>query len=466
MNILYVKTKTFKMLWVTLILIIPVFNSCEDFVEVDSPNNQLIGSDVFENADTVDAAFAHIYSQLRENAFTDGSISGLSYLMGHYADELTLYSGSLPSVETYTNNTVLPSDHAIKKWWDTSYNLIYATNSILEGVENSTTLTLDEKSRFLGEAYFLRGFIHFYLVNLYGDIPYIELTDYRLNSSVSRLEESEVYTKIISDLLQAKSLLTADDTTFSNLKPNRFVASALLSRVYLYQEEWQMALSESLEIIDSGNYNLNSDLSQVFVKTSTETLWQLDSGFFGTNTKEAVTFIFVSGPPPNSSLSNFILNDFEAGDARFTNWAGSVSEGSETWYFPFKYKLNVPTGSTEECSILFRLAELYLISAEAHAQLGNLSEAKNLLNIIRDRAMLTSITSNSQSEILNAILKERQIEFFSELGHRFFDLKRNGRATDILSPIKPNWGATDLLLPIPDSELLLNPNLLPQNDGY
>ncbi|GAL82219.1 putative outer membrane protein [Algibacter lectus] len=163
MNILYINTKTFKMLWVTLILIIPpVFNSCEDFVEVDSPpNNQLNGSDVFENADTVDAAFAHIYSQLRENAFTDGSISGLSYLMGHYADELTLYSGSLPSVKTYTNNTVLPSDYTIKKWWDTSYNLIYATNSILEGVENSTTLTLDEKSRFLGEAYFLRGIYSF-----------------------------------------------------------------------------------------------------------------------------------------------------------------------------------------------------------------------------------------------------------------------------------------------------------------
>lgn len=454
------------MLSVTLVLIILFFQACEDFVEVDNPNDQLTGTDVFENAETVDAAFAHIYSQLRENTFTDGSISGLSYLMGHYADELSLYSGSLPSVETYTNNTVLPSDNTIKKWWDTSYNLIYATNSILEGVENSTTLTLDEKSQFLGEAYFLRGFIHFYLVNLYGDIPYIEHTDYRLNSRVSRLEESDVYTKIISDLLQAKALLTEDDITFSNLKPNRSVASALLSRVYLYQEEWQLALSESLEIIDSEIYNLNSDLSQVFVKTSTETLWQLDTGFFGTNTKEAVTFIFVSGPPPNSALSNFLLNDFETGDARFTNWVGSVSEGSETWYFPFKYRLNVPTGSTEECSILFRLAELYLISAEAHAQLGNLSEAKNILNVIRARAMLNPITSNNQSEILNAILKERQIELFSELGHRFFDLKRKGRANDILSPIKPNWNTTDLLLPIPDSELILNPNLLPQNDGY
>ncbi|WP_369450822.1 RagB/SusD family nutrient uptake outer membrane protein [Algibacter lectus] len=77
----------------------------------------------------------------------------------------------------------------------------------------------------------------------------MEHTDYSLNSSVLRLEESEVYTKIISDLLQAKSLLTEDDTTFFNLKPNRFVASALLSRVYLYQEEWQMALVNLLKLL-------------------------------------------------------------------------------------------------------------------------------------------------------------------------------------------------------------------------
>ena len=93
---------------IKLFLIAFLLTSCEDFVEIDLPNNQLTGTVVFEDASTVNAAFAHIYSQLRENAFTSGSISGLSYLMGHYTDELTLYSVNLPGVQNYSNNVLKP----------------------------------------------------------------------------------------------------------------------------------------------------------------------------------------------------------------------------------------------------------------------------------------------------------------------------------------------------------------------
>jgi tetratricopeptide (TPR) repeat protein len=443
-----------------------MFTSCEDFVDIDPPNNQLIGTEVFEDATTVDAAFAHIYSQLRENAFTDGGLLGLSYLLGHYTDELTLYSVNLPGVQNYSNNNVLASDSSIKKWWDTSYNLIYATNRILEGVENSTEISPDDKSRFLGEAHFLRGFIHFYLTNLFGSIPYIDSTDYRVNIEVTRLDEDLVYQKIIEDLLSAKVLLPEADSNFENLRPNYWVASALLSRVYLYTKNWQLAFDEASSIITNGSYTLNNELSEVFLKSSTETLWQLDAGMAGNNTREAGTFIFVSGPPPNSAISSYLINAFESGDARFSNWVNSVTDGVETWYYTFKYKLNIPTGTTEECSILFRLAELYLIAAEAQVQLGNLSEALNFLNAIRDRASLAPITSLNQNDVLNSIIKERRIEFFSEQGHRFFDLKRTGRTSSVLPPIKPNWHSTDILFPIPESELILNPNLLPQNEGY
>jgi hypothetical protein len=440
--------------------------SCEDFVEIDLPNNQLTGTVVFEDAATVNAAFAHIYSQLRENAFTSGSISGLSYLMGHYTDELTLYSVNLPGVQNYSNNTVLASDSNIKNLWATSYSLIYASNSILEGVQNATTLSQEDKDRFQGEAYFLRAFIHFYLMNLFGDIPYIDTTDYRVNSEVSRLSEEEVYQKLIEDLLNAKIVLPKTDNSFANIRPNYWVASALLARVYLYHEDWQLALSEASNVISEGGYSLNTDLEQVFFNGSTETLWQLDTGIAGTNTLEAFTFIFVSGPPPNAAISSHLIDSFETGDARFTTWVGAVSDGTDSWYYPFKYKLNTPTGYTEEYSILFRLAELYLIASEAQAHMGNLSEALDYLNIIRNRASLATISTMNQNGLLNAILQERRIEFFTEQGHRFFDLKRTGQADNELSLIKPNWETTDKLLPIPASELILNPNLEPQNDGY
>ncbi|MCX2680745.1 RagB/SusD family nutrient uptake outer membrane protein [Galbibacter sp. EGI 63066] len=442
-----------------------VLISCENYLEIEPPTNQLTGTVVFEDVATVNAAFAHIYSEMRETAFTNGAITGLSYLMGHYTDELELYA-NFPGVQTYSNNNVLPSDSSIKQLWDTGYSIIYATNSILEGVQASTSLSEEEKNRFLGEAYFLRGFIHFHLVNIFGDIPFIDSTDYRTNSEVSRLNEEQVYQRLVEDLLNAKELLPTTDDSLANLRPNHWTASALLGRVYLYRQEWQLALNESLHVISNGGYVLNTDLGQVFLKGSPETIWQLDTGIPGTNTHEAHTFVIAAGPPSNSALSEHLLNGFETGDARFDEWVGTVSDGSDTWFFPYKYKLNTPTGTTEECSILFRLTELYLTAAEAQAQLGNLPEASGYLNATRNRAQLPPITSMEQDALLEAIYKERRIEFFTEQGHRFFDLKRTGRATTVLSPIKPNWESTDVRLPIPEVELALNPNLLPQNEGY
>lgn len=440
-----------------------IFVSCEKFTEVDPPDHQLTGTVVFEDASTVDAAFAHIYSELRDNAFTDGTTSGLTYLMGHYTDELDLYNLNFQNVQYYADNNVLASDGNVRSLWNSSYNLIHASNSIVEGVQASINLSQDNRNRFLGEAYFLRAFIHFYLMNLFGDVPYIDTTDYRINSTVGRLDEALVQERIITDLLTARELLPTTGTTF---RPNHWVASALLARIYLYKGNWAMALEEANHVLTDGGYTLNLNLNQVFKKTSTETLWQLDTGTAGANTKEAFTFVFMDGPPPYSALSDHLLESFEVGDARLDAWVGSATDGKDVWYFPNKYKLNTNTATTEECSILFRLAELYLIAAEAEAHMGHGSEALDHLNTIRNRAMLAPITATDQISLLNAIEQERRIELFSEQGHRFFDLKRTGRADSELAPVKPNWESTDVLLPIPESELLLNPNLEPQNDGY
>ena len=450
-------------LWSFCILIM-IITSCEDFTEVDPPNNQLTGLVVFEDASTVDAAFAHIYSELRNSAFTSGTTSGLTYLLGHYTDELNLYNPSFQSIEVYEENNVLPTDGYVQGFWNSGYTLIHASNSILEGVSASTALSLEDKQRFLGEAHFLRAFIHFYLTNLFGDIPYVESTDYRVNSTMGRMEAAMVYQKIIDDLIQAKSNMPMDSGT--KFRPNHWVASALLARVYLYQGNWAGALEEAQRVVENGGYQLSADVAQVFLIDSEETLWQLDSGIDGVNTEEAFTFIFTDGPPPYSALSNQLVDSFEAGDARSTNWVGSVSDGTEIWYYPYKYKVNTNTATTEECSILFRLAELHLIAAEAAVQSGDMELAMEYINMLRERAGLSMISSTDRASLLDAIQRERQVELFTEQGHRFFDLKRTGRIDGTLAPIKPNWQHTDALLPIPESELLLNPNLEPQNEGY
>ncbi|MCR9228774.1 MAG: RagB/SusD family nutrient uptake outer membrane protein [Flavobacteriaceae bacterium] len=440
--------------------------SCEHYLEVDPPKNQLTGEVVFGDDATVDAAFAHIYAELRENGFTTGGTQGLSYLMGHYSDELELYSSSLPGVLNFTNNTVLPSDTGVKNLWDTGYRLIYATNALLEGVSTSASLVEGEKERFLGEAYFIRAFIHFHLMNLFGEIPYIMSTDYEENKDAGRLGVSMVHQHIVDDLLLAKELLASSAPNFERFRPDQWSASALLARVYLYQEDWQMAIDEASIILSDSGYSLNLEVDKVFQKESPETLWQLGPGLPGSNTKEAFTFVIVNGPPPNSALTQTLINSFEVGDARFEQWVGSATDGSETWYFPYKYRQYVPTASTQECSIIFRLVEQYLILAEANAQLGNLGPALEFLNTVRSRASLSPLSNLDQASLLEAIQAERRVEFFSEQGHRYFDLKRTGRANAVLGPLKAGWEGSDVLLPIPESELLLNPNLLPQNEGY
>ena len=115
--------------------------------------------------------------------------------------------------------------------------------------------------------------------------------------------------------------------------------------------------------------------------------------------------------------------------------------------------------------MVMRLAEQYLIRAEARAQQGNISGGLSDLNVIRNRANLIDISGVSQNELLKDIIQEKRIELFTEWGHRWLDLKRTNNTDAILSPIKPNWNSEDKLYPIPLRELDSNPNLN-QNSGY
>ncbi len=440
--------------------------SCEPFIEVDPPNDQLVGKIVFEDPATVEAALTNIYAHLRDDGITNGQLYGMGTLLGLYSDELDLYSNSLPQVEAFYTNNLSVSNTNVSSFWTSSYNLIYAANSIIEGVSSSTSLEQQTKDRFLGEAYFIRAFLHFYLVNIFGDVPYIDTSDYIKNSKVSRTPVSKVNEALIADLITAKSLLETNDTANDNIRPNAWVASALLARVYLYMGNWQKALEESDGIISSGHYNLEPDINSVFLKTSTETLWQFSPAASGYNTYEGYTFIFNSGPPPSVALTGTLIQAFEPADLRLAFWTKGITNGTDTWYHANKYKQRTPTSASLEYSIVFRLAEQYLIRAEAETKLGDLDGARQDIDKLRTRAGLGNTLATTEDSLLDVVLQERQKELFTEFGHRWFDLKRTAKAETILGAAKIGWNATDTLLPIPESELVLNPNLNPQNSGY
>lgn len=444
-----------------------VMNSCDSFVDVDLPKSQLTSQTVFEDYATADAALTDVYAKIRDKGMLTGTNSGLSNELGNYADELEPYgSASNPSV-VFFKNIILPSTPDIAEYWNSGYNQIYAVNSILEGVNQSTHLSSTQKKQLQGEALFIRGLIHFYLLNLYGDIPYIKETDYRKNSIVTRMPDNEVYQDIITDVKNAADMLQENYSSEQRVRPNRYTAKALLSRIYLYSGDYQGAEQEASSILNQSQlYILTADLDQVFLIGSQETIWQLQANADGQNSQEGDLFIFLSGPPPMVALNNILINSFSMQDLRRSKWIKTVTNNNGVWYHSYKYKEQNFTPVSKEYSIIFRLAEQYLIRAEARAQLGDYNGAKQDLNIIRERAGLSDTIALSKEEILQAILQERRWEFFTELGHRFFDLKRSGQLDNVLMPSKNGWNSTDRLFPIPQNELSTNPNLRPQNPGY
>lgn len=454
-------------LWLAITILSWFFNSCESFVEVELPANQLTGEAVFHNAATADAALTHIYSKMRNDVLVQGTSTGISALLSNYADEMDYDSTSgLPAQEFY-QNSLIPSNNTVSSIWNGTYNLIYAANTIIEGVTASTGINAEDKLRLLGEAYFIRAYLHFYLVNLFGEVPYVNTTDYEVNKSISKSSIPNVYNNIKNDVQQAIALLPINYIGTERTRPNQSTAHALLAKTMLYMENWSEASSYADEVINATTiYTFVDDLNTVFLNNSTGTIWQLAPQFSGNNTLEAQTFQFTSAPPPTFALRNDLVDEFEAGDSRRTNWIGTVTDGTQNYYFPNKYKENTSTSASLEYSILFRLEELYLIRAEAKAHLNDLENAKTDLNKIRNRAGLANTTATTQTELLTAIIEERRKEFFTELGHRWFDLKRTGTTNSVLSSKKPGWDAKDQLWPLPESELLLNGNLAPQNPGY
>lgn len=435
--------------------------SCEDFVEIEAPKTELVGSVVFTDEQTAEAALIGIYSQMTEG-FGGFANYKTTLLTGLYADELDNFNTSATQVEFY-ENALNPNNGDLSNLWKEPYTYIYQANAIIEGLSTAEGISDRSKDQLIGEALFIRAFCHFYLVNFFGDVPYITTTDYLENSKASRLPIADVYNFLIDDLQEAALLLTESYVSDGRVRPNKYVAKALLARAYLYIGDWINAENAANTLIEASQYHLEADVNQVFLAGSREAIWQLYPVITGLNTVEGFSFIFYSAPY-NVALSNQVVEAFEENDQRLSSWIGSVTSGSDIFYYPNKYKIFFSSTLSEYYMVL-RLAEQYLIRAEARTHLNNLDGALADLNRIRNRAELDNFISTSNELVLEAVYKERQRELFEEWGHRWFDLKRTGKADEVLSLVKPGWQSTDKLFPIPQTELQINPNIT-QNPGY
>lgn len=454
--------KNRNVLWIATITFLI---SCEDFIQVDSPKTQLISKTVFENDLTAQAAVASLYVELTA---TSGNFTSITALAGFASDELNPFVNSVEYQQIH-ENSIMPTNSLITGLWGNGYANIYRANAIIEGLANSSKINSVTKAQLEGEAKFIRAFLHFYLVNLFGAVPYIKATDYRANNRVSRMTEDEVYSFIIADLVDSQNLLTETYVTTERVRANKWAATALLSRVYLFKGDWAKAEEQSTAVISNNAIYYLDEIDNVFLKNSNEAILQLVPVLPNRNTNDGQMFILRSAPT-FAALRDEFIETFESDDLRKDHWIGTLVGASATWYFPFKYKIKTGADPLNEYSMVLRLAEQYLIRAEAKARQGKLSEAIADLDSIRDRAGLPLLSDTNplidQSDLLLAIEHERRVELFTEWGHRWFDLKRTDRAVDVLDDFKTDFVPEDLLFPIPESEVLVNPNLKPQNPGY
>jgi starch-binding outer membrane protein, SusD/RagB family len=463
--------------------------SCKKFVTVDAPNTSFTSENVYKDDATAATVITGIYSKLSAGIIIGGtSISSVSLVASLSADELFLYGGSANgniTLTQYFQNRLTPGDAntSSPNLWRSLYAQIYVTNLAIENLNSSASLTPAVKQQLIGEAKFLRSFFYFYLLNFYGDVPLITTSDYRITSNLPRVTKAEVYNQIIADLKDAQNHLSnnylaadAYTTTFERVRPNKSAASALLARVYLYMGEWDDAEMYASNVINNSNEYDTTSLNDIFLKNSKEAIWQLQPVNLGWNTEEAKVYIL---PPAGPSffnpvyLSSQLLNAFESGDKRKANWVRSITVGSGatsgTYYYPYKYKSAVLNSPVTEYTTVLRLGEQYLIRAEARAHLNKISEGLRDLNVIRYRAGLSDATASDKNFLLNLVQHERQVELFTEWGHRWLDLRRTGKIDEVMgnyaSQKGTSWSSNWALYPIPLYDIIKNPNLT-QNAGY
>lgn len=471
--------------------------SCEKWVDIKEPTN-LIGTEViFGDTNSVKTLIGDMYFQMSSGA--GGHFSKISLTSAFICDELKFKSGStIPTayayIEPYYCN--YSSSSTVFSNWNSWYNPIFQANVLLEHLPkvNNVNFAESKKREYTGVAHTIRALKHYDLARCYGDVPLIKSTDINLASATGRNSQSEVFGFVIEDLNKAIDELpsTKGAVQFINCK---YQAHALLARVYLQTDKWSEAESAATSVISSGLYSIESDLNKVFKRGSKEIIFALGDYRASGNVYNGRVYMiynmyynfqlsnltsanlnYIAGATVQCpTLSDQFMNSFESSDKRSVdgNWVKKYIYNSYDVVIPYKYKVSQSTldntlaTTSPEDEVWIRLAEMYLIRAEARAMQNKISEAAADLNVIRNRAGLANTTASDKTTMLTAIENERWHELFLE-GHRFFDLSRTGKLDAVISSIPfkaENWAPHKKFWPIPVTYLFENP-WLKQTTGY
>ena len=431
-------------------ILLSVASSC-DVLDV-KPQSSILASEAFKDKIGIEKGVLGAYSTFQYLSYYGRTFMIFSDLaadnLDHPADATAL------EYRQVDNNTILPENGSVDGIWTSLYEGINIANNVIAKVPDMVDMTEAEKNQALGELYFIRALDHFNLVNLFGDVPLkISPTVGTSALDVPRAPREDVYQQIIDDLLFAEQHLSASGP---KVRASKYAATALLSRVYLYHGDYALAAEKATSVIDNGGYTL-PDYSEVFTDGSAESIFEIDFTDLNRNRIAEYNFPKALNGRREVAPSADLLDAYETDDERYT--ATIAFEGALA--YPIKYD-DLSIGADNV--IVLRLAEMYLIRAEAQARLSeDITAIQDDINMVRARAGLPDTGASDYNELLLAIEQERRIEFAFE-GHRWFDLVRTGRAVDVLVNVN---SVNQTLFPIPLEEILTNKSPgMRQNDGY
>lgn len=432
--------------------------ACREVLE-PTPYDIRIDELALKRADDVPSVRIGLYSAFR-------GMAASIIIAGDFTADQVLHNGTFSDYRELGTKQITSTNGLVGGLWGSIYRTAYVANFILERLPDVTGVPEATRKQVTAEAKFLRGLAYFYGVYTYGDIPLVKNTDQAANSNIGRTPKAQVLASVLEDYQAALTDLPEKaDGGVAYVSKN--TVRAALARYYLYQKSWQLAENNATLVINSGVFSLPADFENVVLRNFTsESIFEV--GYTISDDAGTLTNLFVTRReviPSNQVVAAFISN--EAGTRISTlSFNAQQQKGNDNGWTVRKYGTALEDNAN---IVIFRLAEMYLIRAEARAQLGRLSGTNGAIadiNVLRTRAKAPMLSTGSQSDILLAIERERVYELAFE-GHRWYDLVRTGRAQAVMSAFSPNWNNRYELWPIPQSETQRNPALKgAQNPGY
>lgn len=400
--------------------------------------------------------------------------------------------------------------------WSSLYLVIGAANSALDGIPG---IEMDEtkKNALLGEATAVRALAYYHLVQLFGDVPYLDefVRDPDSVKEMTRTPASEVWGFIIQDLEYAITVLPDQHPGGVKSRATKGSAHTLLAKIHMIHGNWAEAAEHAEHVIQNAGtygYALNPDYKALWdadLGDQPEHVWTADF-IGGTNDYSNDNRASVDYNAPMTGVRDADMNGwsvlvaspgvydfFPDGDYRKevtflteTEVDGVMTPYTEwTWSRIHYNKWNINPGANANSDgaqsdhnyIIFRYAEVLLMAAESLNELNNgpTPAAYDYINQVRERARNQGGTTNqipadltagmSYEEFQKAVRDERTYELAAEW-KRWYDIKRWGLLMEVFSGPDAletqNPAPYNLLLPVPQSEIGRNANLLPQNEGY